>query len=121
MVTKATFKKQFPDIAIQKLKTSVVFSRQKVEDTVLQMCDSLGVGLLYYRYSNRWITVYSSKKMKDSLDQMVLGADVYHTQYKVYGKVTSEKPFVICGELCILVDFGDTPSSGAYSCIDFVK
>ena len=57
MVTKTTFKKKFPDVKVQKLQTSVVFSRQKVEETVLKMCDSLDTGLLYYNYSNRWITV----------------------------------------------------------------
>lgn len=54
--------KKFPDVKVQKLQTSVVFSRQQVEETVLKMCDSLGVGLLYYNYSNRWITVYTSEK-----------------------------------------------------------
>lgn len=29
MVTKTTFKKKFPDVKVQKLQTSVVFSRQK--------------------------------------------------------------------------------------------
>lgn len=121
MVTKNTFKKQFPDVTVQKLQTAVVFSRQKVEDTVLQMCDSLGLGLLYYQYSNKWITIYTSDKMKKALDQMISGAEVYYKHNDAYGKVVSEKPFVICGELCILVDFGGSPSSGAYSCIDFVK
>ncbi len=60
MVTKTTFKKKFPDVKVQKLQTSVVFSRQQVEETVLKMCDSLDTGLLYYNYSNRWITVYTS-------------------------------------------------------------
>lgn len=53
MVTKTTFKKKFPDVKVQKLQTSVVFSRQQVEETVLKMCNSLGTGLLYYNYSNR--------------------------------------------------------------------
>lgn len=34
MVTKTTFKKKFPDVKVQKLQTSVVFSRQQVEDRV---------------------------------------------------------------------------------------
>ena len=53
MVTKTTFKKKFPDVKVQKLQTSVVFSRQQVEETVLKMCDFFGVGLLYYNYANR--------------------------------------------------------------------
>lgn len=38
----------------------------------MKMCDSLGVGLLYYNYANRWITVYTSEKMKKALDSMKL-------------------------------------------------
>ena len=55
MVTKTTFKKKFPDVKVQKLQTEVVFSRKHVEDTVLRMCGMMGVGLLYYSYSNKWI------------------------------------------------------------------
>ena len=59
MVTKTTFKKKFPDVKVQKLQTEVVFSRKHVEDTILQMCGMMGLGLLYYSYSNKWITVVS--------------------------------------------------------------
>ena len=68
MVTKTTFKKKFPDVKVQKLQTEVVFSRKHVEDTVLQMCGMMGLGLLYYSYSNKWITVYTSEKMKKGMD-----------------------------------------------------
>ena len=111
MVTKTTFKKKFPDVKVQKLQTSVVFSRQQVEETVLKMCNSLGTG---------WITVYTSEKMKKALDSMKPGSEVFHEHFGAYGKVMSDKPFVICGELCIRVDFGGIPESGAYSCVCFV-
>lgn len=120
MVTKITFKKKFPDVHVQKLQTAVVFSRKQVEETVLNMCNSLGVGLIYYGYSNKWITVYTSKKMKKALDSMKPGTEVFHEHYGVYGKVVSEEPFIICGELCIRVDFGGFPEAGVYSCISFV-
>ena len=48
------------------------------------------------------------------------GSEVFHEHYGVYGKVMSDKPFVICGELCIRVDFWGMPDSGAYSCVCFV-
>ena len=41
----------------------------------MKMCDSLGVGLLYYNYANRWITVYTSEKMKKALDSMKPGSE----------------------------------------------
>lgn len=71
MVTKTTFKKKFPDVKVQKLQTEVVFSRKHVEDTILQMCGMMGLGLLYYSYSNKWITVYTSEKMKKALDSIL--------------------------------------------------
>lgn len=116
MVTKTTFKKKFPDVKVQKLQTEVVFSRKHVEDAVLQMCGMMGLGLLYYSYSNKWITVYTSEKMKKALDSMKPGTEING----VYGKVISEEPFIICGELCIRVDFGGVPEGGTYSCISFV-
>ena len=91
MVTKTTFKKKFPDVKVQKLQTEVVFSRKHVEDTVLQMCGMMGLGLLYYSYSNKWITVYTSDKMKKALDSMKPGTEVFHEHYGVYGKVISEE------------------------------
>ena len=48
------------------------------------------------------------------------GSEVFHEHYGVYGKVMSDKPFVICGELCIRVDFGGMPDCGAYCCVCFV-
>ena len=48
------------------------------------------------------------------------GSEVFHEHYGVYGKVMSDKPFVICGEFCIRVDFGGMPDSGAYRCVCFV-
>ena len=120
MVTKTTFKKKFPDVKVQKLQTSVVFSRQQVEETVLKMSDFFGVGLLYYNYANRWKSFYTSDKMKKALDSMKQVSEVFHEHYGVYGKVISDKPFVICGELCIRVAFGGMPESGAYCCTCFV-
>lgn len=45
--------------------------------------------------------------MKKELGSMKPGSEVFHEHYGVYGKVMSDKPFVICGELCIRVDFGE--------------
>ena len=75
---------------------------------------------MYVVYANMCITVYTSHKMQTALDSMKSGSEVFHEHYGVYGKVISDKPFVICGELCIRVDFGGMPKSGAYSCTCFV-
>lgn len=120
MVTKAMFKKKFPDVKVQKAETTVVLSRAEVEEIVLKMCDSLNSGLLYYSYSNRWITCYTSDMFKEALDAMTKGSEVLHAHYGVIGKVVSDRPFIISGELCVRVDFGDINKSGTYSCMSIM-
>lgn len=120
MVSKATFKKKFPDVKVQKVETAAVLSRAEVEEIVLKMCDSLNTGLLYYSYSNRWITCYTSDMMKEALDAMTQGSEVLHPHYGVIGKVVSHRPFIISGELCVRIDFGDLNKSGTYSCMTLI-
>lgn len=120
MVTKAMFKKKFPDVKVQKVQTTVVLSRAEVEKLVLKLCASLNTGLLYYSYSNRWITCYTSEKMKETLDAMTPGSEVLHAHYGVIGKVVSDRPFIISGELCIRVEFDDINKSGVYNCLSFI-
>lgn len=121
MVTKNTFKKQFPDIKVQKLESKVVLSHRQVEETVTGMCQSLGMGLVYYERSGKNITVYTSDKMKAALDGMKKGASVLYHEEDVSGTVTSEEPYIMGGELCVTVDFSGTAiGSGAYSCTSFI-
>lgn len=119
MVTKQTFKKQFPDIKVQKLETKVVLSHRDVEDTVLAMCESLGVGLVSFERSGKRITVYTSDKMKNALDGMKKGAVVLSSSDGITGTVMSDKPFICGGELCVRVDFGNQRDE-VYSCADLV-
>ena len=73
MVTKTTFKKKFPDVKVQKLQTEVVFSRKHVEDTILQMCGMMGLGLLYYSYSNKSMNImeYMARSLAKNLSLSV--------------------------------------------------
>lgn len=120
MVTKDTFKKKFPDVKVQRLETEVVFSKREVEKTVVDMCNMCGFGLLYYEYSGKKITVYTSDKMKQELDKMKKGAELMadaDTGQPVI--VTSDEPFIVGGEYCIRVLFPGC-SEDVYSCEFFV-
>lgn len=49
-MNKKDFKKKFPDVKLQQLVTEYVFSRAKVEETVLKLVKGLDTGLVYYEY-----------------------------------------------------------------------
>lgn len=119
MVTKKTYQKKFPDVKIQKLQTEVVFSRKEVEETVIQMCNSMNLGLVYYEYTNRWIRIYTSGKMKKALDGMVQGAELLDPNTNQIFKVLSEAPYIVCGELCVEVELPNGKTD-VYSCEYFI-
>lgn len=119
MVTKNTFKNKFPDVKVQKLQTAVVFSKREVEKTVVEMCKSLNTGLLYFSYAGKWITAYTSYKMKTSLDSMTKGACMIDKQTDKEVTILSDEPFFVGGEYCIRIQFPDG-SEDVYSCEYFI-
>lgn len=117
-MNKNTFKKKFPDVAVQTLTTKYVLSRAEIEKTVLQMCDSMQTGLLYYSCSGRTITAYTSDKMRVELEKMVPGYQLIDPRSDKTATVVSERPYVMCGSMCVTVDFGAGPES--YDCEYFI-
>jgi hypothetical protein len=113
-MNKENFRKKFPDIKLQQLTTAFVFSRAKVEETVLKLVEGLDTGLLYYEYDSKTIKVFTSDTFQTRLESMKQGDSVVLPNLGFKGTVMSEKPFLICGSLCIRVDFdGDVD---AYDC-----
>lgn len=117
-MNKNTFKKRFPDIAVQTLTTKYVLSRADIEKTVLQMCDSMQTGLVFYSCSGRTITAYTSDKMRIELEKMVPGYKMLDPNKGIIATVVSEHPYVMCGSMCVTVDFGAGPES--YDCEYFI-
>lgn len=117
-MNKNTFKKKFPDVAVQTLTTKYVLSRAEIEKTVLQMCDSMQTGLLYYSCSGRTITAYTSDKMRVELEKMVPGYQLIDPRSDRTATVVSKFPYVMCGSMCVTVDFGAGPES--YDCEYFI-
>lgn len=119
MVTKNTFKNKFPDVKIQRLETKVVFSKREVEKTVVDMCNMCGLGLLYYESSGKKITVYTSEKMKQELDLMIVGAELTDKNTGEKVRVVSDEPFIVGGEYCIRIQYPGG-SEDVFSCEFFV-
>ena len=81
--------------------------------------DSLGIGLIMMEHSGRRITCFTSVKMKNALDKMVKGAKLTDPNTGNCGVIVSDKPFLMCGEFCVEVEFPE--NSGAYSCEYFIE
>ena len=117
-MNKKDFKKKFPDVKLQQHVTEYVFSRTKVEATVLKLVEGLGTGLVYYEYNSKTIKVFTSDIFKCRLESMKKGDTVLHQHRGIVGTVLSEEPFPMCGSLCIRVDFDG--SIDAYNCEYFM-
>lgn len=104
-MNKNIFKKKFPDVKLQQLTTEYVFSRAKVEETVLKLVKGLDTGLVYYQYDSKTIKVFTSDIFKRRLEGMKQGDNVLHQHRGIIGTVVSNAPFPMCGSLCIRVVF----------------
>ena len=113
------FKKKFPDVELQELTTKVVLGRTQVQECVIGLIKSLDTGLLYYDYSNRTIRVFTSDKMKSEIEKMTSGSQVTHPHSGKVGTIISDEPFLICGQMCVTVDFDGNKDS--YDCEFFVE
>lgn len=118
-MNKKYFQKKFPDVKIQELETKVVFSRAQVQECVIGLIRSLDTGLLYYDYSCRTIRVFTSDKIKAEIDKMIPGYQVTNPHSGKVGTIISDEPFIICGQMCVTVDFDG--NKDAYDCEFFVK
>lgn len=117
-MTKNDFKKKFPDVKVQRFELKQVLSKQQIMDIVNEAMTSLNMGLIYYESRGRNITCFTSAKMKAALDNMVKGAKLTDPNTGEEGIITSDTPFLMCGEYCVNIDFPS--ASGAYSCEYFI-
>jgi hypothetical protein len=125
-MNKKDFQKKFPDIKLQQLSTEFVFSRDKVEYTVLKLVEGLNTGLVYYKYDSKTIKVFTSDAFQTRLERMKRGDSVFHLGFygtivcekPFLGTTVSEKPFLICGSLYIRVAFNN--QIDAYNCDFFM-
>ena len=117
-MVKEDFIDKFPDVKVQKFETNVVLSAADAEKVVNEAMTSLGMGLIHVERRGRWITCFTSDKMKAALDKMVKGTKLRDPNTGEEGVITSDKPFLMCGEYCVNIDFSS--DSGAYSCEYFI-
>lgn len=117
-MVKEDFIEKFPDVKVQKFETKTVLCRAEALKLVKEAMDSLGMGLIMMERSGRWITCFTSVKMKNALDKMVKGAKLIDPNTGDCGIIVSDKPFIMSGEFCVEVEFPE--NSGVYSCEYFI-
>lgn len=117
-MNKQNFKKQFPDVCIQDITFDDILSRSVIESKVLELVSGLDTGLITYESSGRKLKVFTSDRLKASLENMVKGYQVLDQNTGLTGTVTSDQPFICGCEMCVRVDFGK--SSDVYACTYFL-
>lgn len=103
----ADFKKKFPDVKLQLLETEEIISRRDIEEVVVNMTRSMGMGLIYYESRGKKIKVFTSDKMKQMQDKMVPGYRVKNKNTGMEGTVIDENLYIICGSPCVKVRMDD--------------
>lgn len=117
-MNKKDFIKKFPDVKVQQFETIKILGKKDIMNIVEDAMTSLNMGLICYQSVGRKITCFTSDKMKFALEKMVKGAKLTDPNTDEIGVVISDKPFLMCGEYCVNIDFPST--SGAYSCEYFI-
>ncbi len=117
-MNKQDFKKKHPDVCIQEITFTKVISHQEIEAKVIQIVEGLRTGLLGYESSGKKLKIFTSYRFKSDLDKMVKGINVLDKNLGLAGTITSDKPFICCGEMCVRVDFSS--NSGVFACTYFI-
>lgn len=114
---KSTFKKQYPDVCMQKITTPKILTRREIETKVIQIVENLETGLLAYESSGREVKVFTSLQFANKLKTMTKDSQILDENTGLVGTITSDKPFVCSCEMCVRVDFGEW--SDVYACTYF--
>ena len=118
-MNKNIFIKNFPDVKVQKLTTKHVESRASVEKIVKEFIWLFNSGLLYYEYSGKKLTIYTSEIMQDFLSTLTKGAKVTDCNTGEVGTIVSDGWFIHSCYPSVTVEFGN--SKELYTCEFFFK
>ena len=117
-MVKNDFIEKYPDVKVQNITTKFVFSSNQIENLVSEVTQSLDTAPISYEHSGKKITIFTSDKFKNAIEHFTQGSAVTDPNTDAVGVITSDKPFYVCGELCVEVRFSD--SSDTYSCDYFI-
>lgn len=117
-MNKQDFKKQFPDVCMQDITFESILSRGMIENKVLELVAGLDTGLITYESSGKKLKIFTSDRLKASLENMVKGYQVLDQNTGLTGTITSDKPFMSSCEMCVRVEFG--VNSDIYACTYFL-
>lgn len=116
MAKKSDFIILYPDVAVQKIELVCRLPKKEIEKTLIEMTNSMGIGLLYYQSSGVQVEVFTSVqfgKFMNTMTEGVILVDLNGTTHKV----VSEKPFICGGEFCIRTECEGRED--VYSCTFF--
>lgn len=117
-MNKRNFKKKFPDVKVQLLKTSGALNSVEVQQKVEYLVSSLNTGLLFYEYDGDVIKIFTSDICKKRQESMCKGCQVLDDNLGLIGTIVSTVPFLRYGRPCIKVNFGGDVAT--YSCEYFM-
>ncbi len=118
-MVKNDFIEKYPDVKVQEVTTHDILSRNQIEKLVSGVSELINTAPLFFEHSGKEITIFTSEKFKSKIQQFTLGCEVIDPNTDAVGVITSDKPFYVCGELCVRVKFGN--SSDTYSCDYFIS
>ena len=99
------FKKDFPDVKVQKLISKEILPRQEIQNIVLQMCKMMKFGLITFENRAKSITVYTSYDLYHFAQKLKPGYQIKINNIDY--EVVSEVPFFVSNTLCLRLKAGE--------------
>ncbi len=99
------FKKDFPDVKVQKLISKEILPRQEIQNIVLQMCKMMEFGLITFENRAKSITVYTSYDLYHFAQNLKPGYQIKINNINY--EVVSEVPFFVSNTLCLRLKAGE--------------
>lgn len=99
------FKKDFPDVKVQKLISKEILPRQEIQNIVLQMCKMMEFGLITFENRAKSITVYTSYDLYHFTQNLKPGYQI--KIHNIDYEVVSEVPFFVSNTLCLRLKAGE--------------
>lgn len=99
------FKEDFPDVKVQELTSKEILPRKEVQNIVLQMCNMMEFGLIYFEHRGKSIKVYTSYDLYHFAQKLKPGYQIKINNIDY--EVVSEVPFFVSNTLCLRLKAGE--------------
>lgn len=107
-----------PDICSLKITMDHIYPHKKLDDRVMEICDIMNTGLVFYEHRAKTLTIFTSRQYKKILDSLTPGSKFLTHDHRE-AVIESDKPYLVCGELCVRASIDG--HSDVYDCNYFLK